>query len=87
MHVPFVEFQDVLRSNVVMGIAIKCLRTSCGVGVVGVGGDFDVRRGGREVVWNRVEDTACAAIAWLGPWYWGKARQHGKEPRKEKGGK
>lgn len=35
MYVPFVEFQDVLRSNVVMGIAIKCLRTSCGVGVCG----------------------------------------------------
>lgn len=35
MHVPFVEFQDVLRSNAVMGIAIECLGTSCVcVGVV-----------------------------------------------------
>lgn len=53
------------------------------MGSVCVGGDFDVRRGRegsrvRELnVWNRVEDTVFAAIAGLGPWYWGKARQHG----------
>jgi len=47
MHVPFVEFQDVLRSNAVMGIAMKCLGTSCGWELWGV---IDAFVGREEVV-------------------------------------
>ena len=36
MHVPLVEFQDVLRSNAVMDLAIKGLRTGCGSVLWGV---------------------------------------------------